>query len=100
MKFTVCYTKLEDGGYMGQLLEWTNVLTSGKDLDECRDLLIEVAGEMADIYKEDGLKIPNSTLLVEAIDIPIDESLLEEDVPTEKTPDFEEDEEELLAHVG
>ena len=81
MKFTACYTKLEDGfGYMGQLLEWPNVITDGEDLKDCRDSLMEVAVEMADIYKDDGLKIPNRSLIVEAIDIPVDESLVEEEI--------------------
>ncbi len=87
MKFTACYTKLEDGfGYMGQLLEWPNVITDGENLEDCRDSLMEVASEMADIYKEDGLKIPNRTLIVESIDISVDESLLEKEA--------------LLAHVS
>ena len=87
MKFTACYTKLEDGfGYMGQLLEWPNVITDGEKLEDCRDSLIEAAVEMADIYKEDSLKIPNRTLIVEPIDISIDESLLEKEA--------------LLAHVS
>ncbi len=87
MKFTACYTKLEEGfGYMGKLLEWPNVITDGETLEDCRDSLMEVAAEMADIYKEDGLKIPNRTLIVEPIDISVDESLLEKEA--------------LLAHVS
>ena len=87
MQFTACYTKLEEGfGYMGQLLEWPNVLTSGKDIEECKELLLEVAGEMADIYREDGQKIPHPSLIVESIDVPVDEALIEK--------------EELLAHVS
>ena len=87
MKFTACYTKLEEGfGYMGQLLEWPNVITDGENLEDCRDSLMEVAAEMADIYKEDGLKIPNRTLIVEPIDISIDETLLEQEA--------------LIAHVS
>ena len=74
MKFTACYTKLKDGcGYMGQLLEWPNVITYGENINDCRDSLIDVAAEMADIYKEDGLKIPNRTLIVEPLAIPVDE---------------------------
>ena len=80
MKFTACYTKLEEGfGYMGQLLEWPNVITSGKDIEDCKELLLEVAGEMADIYREDGLKIPYPSLTVESLDVPIDETLIEKE---------------------
>ncbi|MBQ3402903.1 MAG: type II toxin-antitoxin system HicB family antitoxin [Synergistaceae bacterium] len=84
MRFTACYTKLEEGyGYMGQLLEWPNVITDGESLEDCRDSLIEVAAEMADIYEEDGLEIPDVSLTVETIDIPVKKS-----------------ERALLAHVG
>ena len=34
MNFTACYTKI-DAGYMGQLLEWPEVITEGGTLDEC-----------------------------------------------------------------
>ena len=84
MRFSACYTKLEEGyGYMGQLLEWPNVITDGESLEDCRDSLIEVAAEMADIYEEDGLEIPDVSLTVETIDIPVKKS-----------------ERALLAHVG
>ena len=76
MKFTACYTKLEDGRYMGQLLEWTNVLTSGKDIDECEEMLKDAAHEMALAYYEDGQKIPQEELIVKPIDIPLDKDEL------------------------
>ena len=80
MKFTACYTKLEDGfGYMGQLLEWTNVITSGKDIDECEEMLKDAAREMALAYYEDGEEIPQESLIVKPIDIPLeDESFMNE----------------------
>ena len=72
MQFTACYTKLEEGyGYMGQRLEWPNVITDGETIEDCRDSLIEVATEMADIYEEDGLEIPDLSLTIEALDVPI-----------------------------
>lgn len=82
MKFTACYTKLEDGfGYMGQLLEWPNVITSGKDLDECEYMLKDAAREMALAYCEDGQEIPQEELAVKPIDIPLeDDSFIGEHV--------------------
>ena len=72
MQYTACYTKLEEGyGYMGQLLEWPNVITDGETIEDCRDSLIEVATEMADIYEEDGLEIPDLSLTIESLDVPI-----------------------------
>ncbi len=73
MDFTACYTKT-DSGYMGQLLEWSGVITEGETLDECREMLIDAAEEMAIVYKEDGLEIPHPTLIVEAISIPFSRS--------------------------
>lgn len=55
MQFTACYQKLEHG-YMGRLLEWPGVITEGDNLDDCRDLLQEAANEMADMYRDGGMK--------------------------------------------
>ncbi len=79
MQFTACYTKLEHG-YMGQLLEWPNVITEGDNIEDCRDLLVEAASEMADIYKEEGWKIPHAELTTEAVYVPIAEEALIADV--------------------
>ena len=68
MKFTACYTKI-DNGYMGQLLEWPNVITEGETLNDCREMLIDAAGEMAIVYREDGLKIPQPEIFVEHVDV-------------------------------
>ena len=61
---------------MGQLLEWTNVLTSGKDLEECEFMLKDAAHEMALAYYEDGDEIPQKELIVKPIDIPLDKNEL------------------------
>lgn len=77
MKFTACYTKLEDGfGYMGQLLEWPNVVTSGKDLEDCEDMLKDAAQGMALCYRDDGMEIPKVELFVKPISIPLDDESL------------------------
>ena len=90
MKFTACYTKLEHG-YMGQLLEWTNVITEGDDLKDCEEMLKDAAHEMMLAYKDEGLKIPNPSLIVKPISIPIDEEMLEDGIKTEQ---------ELLVNVS
>ena len=77
MQFTACYTKLdENGGYMGQLLEWPNVITSGKNLDECEYMLKDAAREMALSYYEDGTAIPQETFIVKPISIEVDKEAL------------------------
>ena len=83
MNFTACYTKLEHG-YMGQLLEWTNVITEGDDLKDCEEMLKDAAHEMMLAYKDEGLKIPNPSLIVKPISIPIDEEMLENEIKEEE----------------
>jgi len=36
--YTAKYTKIESG-YMGQLVEWPEVITEGATLEECREML-------------------------------------------------------------
>lgn len=43
--FTAKYTKIE-AGYMGQLVEWPEVVTEGKDVEECREMLEDALQEM------------------------------------------------------
>lgn len=57
--YTACYTKIE-AGYMGQLLEWPEVITEGSTLEECRAMLIDAAQEMARAYLETG-QVPSQT---------------------------------------
>ena len=70
MKFTACYTPI-DAGYMGQLLEWPEVITEGATLDECREMLTDAAQEMAIVYQEDGTQIPNPAIVVEPLSVEI-----------------------------
>ncbi|MBQ7151883.1 MAG: type II toxin-antitoxin system HicB family antitoxin [Synergistaceae bacterium] len=70
MDFTACYTKLEHG-YMGQLLEWPEVITEGATTEECRAMLIDAAQEMALAYDEDGREIKKTPFYIEALPIKI-----------------------------
>lgn len=51
MNYTAQYTKLENG-YMGQLIEWPEVITEGKDIEECRFMLRDALNEMVLAYKK------------------------------------------------
>ena len=88
--FTACYTKLKHG-YMGQLLEWSNVITEGDDLKDCEEMLKDAAHEMMLAYKDEGLKIPNHSMIVKPISIMIDDEMIEEEIPAEEA---------LLANVS
>ena len=70
MIFTACYTKLENG-YMGQLLEWPEVITEGATTDECREMLIDAAQEMALAYDKNGREITKTPFYVETLPINI-----------------------------
>ena len=46
-------------GYMGQLVEWPEVITEGSDLDECRAMLRDALHEMVLAYRDLGKEIPS-----------------------------------------
>jgi predicted RNase H-like HicB family nuclease len=43
---------------MGQLVEWPEVVTEGKDLEECRAMLRDALNEMVLAYEQLGKEIP------------------------------------------
>ncbi len=49
--YTAKYTRI-DSGYMGQLVEWPEVITEGKTLDECREMLKDALSEMVIAYRQ------------------------------------------------
>jgi predicted RNase H-like HicB family nuclease len=55
--FTAKYTHIETG-YMGQLVEWPEVITEGSTLEECRELLSDALNEMVHAYNQLGKEIP------------------------------------------
>ncbi len=55
--FTAKYTKV-DSGYMGQLIEWPEVVTEGKDVEECREMLEDALHEMIQAYREQNREYP------------------------------------------
>jgi len=55
--YTVKYTKTSSG-YMGQLVEWPEVVTEGKTIEECREMLRDALREMILAYKQQEKEIP------------------------------------------
>jgi predicted RNase H-like HicB family nuclease len=45
---------------MGQLVEWPEIVTEGKDLEDCRAMLRDALNEMILAYNELGKEIPSS----------------------------------------
>ena len=68
ISFTVCYTCTETG-YMGQLLEWPEVISEGASIEECRAMVADAAREMIAVYEEDGLPIPQGNVIFETISV-------------------------------
>ncbi|MGD9368630.1 MAG: type II toxin-antitoxin system HicB family antitoxin [Desulfobacteraceae bacterium] len=70
INYTAKYTKI-DSGYMGQLVEWPEVLTEGKDLEECRAMLRDALNEMVLAYRQTGKEIPQGNALIEQLPIEV-----------------------------
>lgn len=68
--FTAKYTKI-DTGYMGQLVEWPEVITEGKDVEECREMLEDALQEMILAYREQNKEIPIGRALLEQIPVEV-----------------------------
>ena len=71
MNYTAKYTKIA-AGYMGQLVEWPEVVTEGRDLEECRAMLRDALEEMVLAYKEMGKEIPLGNALIEQLPIEVE----------------------------
>jgi predicted RNase H-like HicB family nuclease len=70
--YTGKYTKI-DSGYMGQLIEWPEVVTEGKDLEECRAMLKDALHEMILAYRQLNKELPVGGALIEQIPAEIDD---------------------------
>lgn len=68
--YTAKYTKV-NSSYMGQLVEWPEVITEGKTIEECRELLQDCAREMAITYRKLKLEIPAGTCLFERLTLKV-----------------------------
>ncbi len=64
--YTGKYTKTSTG-YMGQLVEWPEVVTEGATLEECRELLKDALHEMIVAYRQEGKEIPLGGALLEQV---------------------------------
>ena len=72
MSYTAKYTKLEKG-YMGQLIEWPEVITEGENLEDCRSMLRDALFEMVLAYQEIKMEIPHANCLIEQMPVEVDD---------------------------
>ena len=68
--YTAKYIKIKSG-YMAQLIEWTEVITEGKDIEECRILLRDALNEMVLAYQQQGKEIPLGDSLIEQVPVEV-----------------------------
>jgi predicted RNase H-like HicB family nuclease len=68
--YTANYTKTESG-YMGQLVEWPEIITEGRTLDECREMLKDALNEMILAHRQQGKEIPLGGGLIEQLSMPM-----------------------------
>ena len=71
VNYTAKYTKIESG-YLGQLIEWPEVVTEGKNLEDCRSMLRDALNEMILAYKELGKEIPLGNALIEQLPVEVE----------------------------
>ena len=64
--YTSKYTRIASG-YLGQLVEWPEVITEGKTLEDCRELLQDALQEMILAYRQQKKEIPIGGALIEQI---------------------------------
>jgi len=64
--YTAKYTRVSSG-YMGQLVDWPEVITEGKTIEQCRELLKDALHEMILAYKQKGYEIPVGGALFEQV---------------------------------
>jgi predicted RNase H-like HicB family nuclease len=69
--YTAKYSKLKKG-YMGQIIEWPEVVTEGKDIEECRDMLKDALDQMVLAYNKLGKPIPQGSVLYEQLPVNIE----------------------------
>lgn len=73
--YTARYTRVS-AGYMGQLIEWPEVVTEGSDLDDCRAMLRDAMREMILAYRDLGRELPPGNSLLEQL--PVETALVSE----------------------
>jgi predicted RNase H-like HicB family nuclease len=68
--YTAKYAKI-GSGYMGKLVDWPEVVTEGKTIEECREMLQDALHEMSLAYQQQNKEIPRGGALLEQIPVEI-----------------------------
>ncbi len=66
LNYTAKYTKIENG-YMGQIVEWPEVISEGEDIEACRFMLKDALHEMVLAYGQQQREVPSAGGFIEQI---------------------------------
>ena len=64
--YTAKYTSISSG-YMGQVVEWPEVITEAHTIEECREMLRDALQEMVLAYHQQGKEIPTGGGFLEQV---------------------------------
>ena len=70
LNYTAKYTKI-DSGYMGQIIEWPEVISEGEDIEVCRVMLKDALQEMILAYRQQDKTLPSAGGLLEQMPIEV-----------------------------
>jgi predicted RNase H-like HicB family nuclease len=68
MQLTAKYLKI-NSGYMGQIIEWPEVITEAETIEECRIMLKDALTEMIKAHQFQGIDLPISNALFESLSV-------------------------------
>jgi predicted RNase H-like HicB family nuclease len=68
--YTAKYIKISKG-YMGQLIEWPEIITEGRNIEECRRMLRDALKQMVLAYEQLNKEIPIGDGLIEQLPVDI-----------------------------
>lgn len=58
-------------GYMGQIVEWPEVISEGKTLAECRESVEDALHDMILAYRQLGKEVPAGRFLIEPLSVEV-----------------------------
>lgn len=64
--YTVKYSKT-GSGYMGQLIEWPEVISEAESIEECQLMIRDALNEMVLAYRHLNKEIPTGSFIYEQI---------------------------------
>ena len=71
LNYTAKYTKVSSG-YMGQIIEWPEVISEGEDIEACRVMLKDALQEIVLAYRQQDRELPSAGGLLEQMPVEVE----------------------------